>query len=377
MPKDQTLSETQITEMARNALKSELTAAAIYTRLAQKYRGKEISGKLEEFAAAEQSHAKFWAEFLKRRNQNPDEVKIITLYVEALAFIYRLLGLGLTLKLLESGERRMIHGYATMLGSTRLSQEERNGVTRFLLAELAHEEEFTEYEADFKFFIGKTATIFTQTSGGLVLVLSTAIGLSGVYTDPTTIGVIGLIVGITSALNTVVGFYYFGRTSRRLNQDILDRIKSTCTCAPEAYTDRVKKHMLRRNYNEELAELIAQEAREKNLIETIIAEEEYGIKGALPDPMQSAAWAGIFKTIGTFLPLTPYLLGLPINVSIVASILITFILLAVAGSLAAIAAEVSVRDKVTELVSGGAVLATLTYILGKSANILLNILNIG
>jgi len=377
MPQVQTLSETQITEMARNALKSELTAAAIYTRLAQKYRGKEISGKLEEFAAAEHSHAEFWAEFLKRRKQNPDEVKISTLYVEALAFIYRLLGLGLTLKLLESGERRMIHGYATMLGSTRLSQEERNGVTRFLLAELAHEEEFTEYEADFKFFIAKTATIFTQTSGGLVLVLSTAIGLSGVYTDPTTIGVIGLIVGITSALNTVVGFYYFGRTSRRLNQDILDRIKSTCTCAPEAYTDRVKKHMLRRNYNEELAELIAQEAREKNLIETIIAEEEYGIKGALPDPMQSAAWAGIFKTIGTFLPLTPYLLGLPINVSIVASILITFILLAVAGSLAAIAAEVSVRDKVTELVSGGAVLATLTYILGKSANILLNILNIG
>jgi len=66
-----------------------------------------------------------------------------------------------------------------------------------------------------------------------------------------------------------------------------------------------------------------------------------------------------------------------VNVSILASILITFTLLAVAGSLAAIAAEVNVRDKVTELVTGGAVLATLTYILGKSANILLNILNVG
>ncbi len=377
MPQEQALSETQITAMARNALRSELMAAAIYTRLAAKHRGKEISGKLEEFTAAEQNHAEFWADFLERRGQNPDEVKISTLYVDALAFIYGLLGLGLTLKLLESGERRMMHEYANMLDSAHLSQEERNGVTRFLLAELAHEEEFTEYEADFRFFIGKTATIFTQTSGGLVLVLSTAIGLSGVYKDPRTIGVTGLIVGITSALNTVVGFYYFGRTSRRLNQDILDRIKATCTCAPDAYADRVKKHMLRRNYNEELATLIAEEAREKNLIESIIAEEEYGIKGALPDPMQSAAWAGVFKTIGTFLPLTPYLLGLPINVSIVASILITFTLLAVAGSLAAVAAEVNVRDKVTELVTGGAVLAALTYILGKSANILLNILKIG
>ena len=377
MPQDQPPSQTQVIELARNALRAELTAAAIYTRLAEKFRNQEISRKLAEFARAEQHHADFWAAFLERRHQNPDQVKINTLLVDALAFIYGLLGVGLTLKLLEAGEREAAQGYATMFRSGSLSQEERTGITRFLLAELAHEEAFTEYEADFRFFIGKIATIFTQTSGGLVLVLSTAIGLSGVITDPTAIGVTGLIVGLTGALNTVVGFYFFGRTSRRLNEDILNRIKTTCTCAPEAYTDRVKKHMLRRNYNEDLATLIAQEAREKNLIETIIAEEEYGIKGALPDPMQSATWAGVFKVIGTVLPLTPFLLGLPINVSILASILITFTLLAVAGSLAAIAAEVSVRDKVTELVSGGAVLATLTYILGKSASFLLTHLNIG
>lgn len=377
MPQDQPLSKTQVIEIARNALKAELTAAAVYTRLAQKFRDQELSGKLAEFAQAERQHADFWATFLKRRNQNPDQVKISTLLVDALAFIYGLLGIGLTLKLLEAGEREAMQGYANMFSLGALTPEERKGITRFLLAELAHEEGLTEYEADFRFFISKIATIFTQTSGGLVLVLSTAIGLSGVITDPTAIGVIGLIVGLTSALNTVVGFYFFGRTSRRINEDILHRIKTTCTCAPEAYADRVKKHMLRRNYNEELATLIAEEAQEKNLVETIIAEEEYGIKGALPDPMQSAAWAGVFKVIGTVLPLTPYLVGLPINVSIILSILITFTLLAVAGSLAAVAAEVSVRDKVVELVSGGAVLATLTYILGKSASILLNYLNIG
>ena len=303
MPLDQPLSKAQVIEIARNALKAEFTAAAIYTRLAEKFRDQEISGKLAEFAQAEQHHADFWATFLERRNQNPDQVKINTLYVDALAFIYGLLGVGLTLKLLEAGEREAMQGYATMFRSGSLSPAERTGITRFLLAELAHEEEFTEYEANFRFFISKIATIFTQTSGGLVLVLSTAIGLSGVYTDPTTIGIIGLIVGITGALNTVVGFYFFGRTGRKINEDILHRIRSTCMCAPDAYTDRVKKYMLRRNYTEELATLIAEEAREKNLVETIIAEEEYGIKGALPDPMQSAAWAGVFKTIGTILPL--------------------------------------------------------------------------
>ncbi|MBN2336691.1 hypothetical protein JXL21_14125, partial [Candidatus Bathyarchaeota archaeon] len=282
MPQDQALSNAQVMEIARKSLRAELVASAVYTRLSEKYRDQEISVKLAEFAQAEQHHADFWASFLRRRDQNPEDIKVSKLWVDVLVFIYGLLGIGLTLKLLEAGEREAMQGYASMFDSGGLSPEERAGIARFLVAELAHEEEFTEYEANFRFFIGKIATIFTQVSGGLVLVLSTAIGLSGVYTDSTTIGVIGVIVGLTGAINTVVGFYYFGRTSRRLNQDILNRIKTTCACAPEVYSDRIKKYMLRRNYGEEIAGLIAEEARQKNLVDTIIAEEEYGIKGALP-----------------------------------------------------------------------------------------------
>ena len=129
--------------------------------------------------------------------------------------------------------------------------------------------------------------------------------------------------------------------------------------------------MLRRNYNEEIAELIANEAKDKQLIERIIAEEEYGIRGPLPDPKESAVWAGLFKIIGTILPLSPYFFGFPVSVSIFMSILITLVLLSIAGSLVAIAAEVSVQNKIVELVSGGIVLATLTYIIGKSASFLL------
>jgi VIT1/CCC1 family predicted Fe2+/Mn2+ transporter len=129
--------------------------------------------------------------------------------------------------------------------------------------------------------------------------------------------------------------------------------------------------MLRRNYNEEIAELIANEAKEKKLIERIIAEEEYGIKGPILNPINSAVWAGLFNIIGTALPLSPYFFGFSVSVSILMSILITLVLLSIAGSLVAIAAEVSVRNKIFELVSGGIVLATLTYIIGKSTSFLL------
>jgi VIT1/CCC1 family predicted Fe2+/Mn2+ transporter len=131
---------------------------------------------------------------------------------------------------------------------------------------------------------------------------------------------------------------------------------------------RIEKYMIRRNYNEDIAKMIADEAREKNMIEKIIAEEEYGIKSSTSNPMESALWAGLFKILATVLPLSPFFFGLSVSASIPISILITLVLLSFAGSLAAIAAEVSVRNKVVELLSGGIVLATLTYILGKSAS---------
>lgn len=370
----QPLSDPEIVKIAKIAYKEELTVTEIYRKLEQKFKDDEISEKLKEIAQAEEYHSNFWKTFLEKRNENPDTVKVNTLLVNILAFIYGLIGIGLTLKILEAGERKVIQQYSILFRSESLTPEEKTAVTRFLLAELAHEQEFTEYESKFKFFITKISTIFSQTSGGLVIVLSTAIGLSGVYDDPLMIGVTGLIVGLTGALSTVVGFYFFGRTRRKINEDILNRIRITCECAPEAYLSRIERYMIRRNYNEDIAKLIADEARQKRMIESIIAEEEYGIKGILPNPMEGALWAGFFKIIATILPLSPYFFGFPVSVSIPLSILITLILLSIAGSLVAIAAEVSVRNKVLELVSGGLVLSALTYLLGKSASFITNLL---
>ncbi len=119
-------------------------------------------------------------------------------------------------------------------------------------------------------------------------------------------------------------------------------------------------------------------ALEKQMVEQIIAEEEYGIKEEkLGNPMKNAIYAGLFKVVGTFLPLLPYFAGFPVPLSIPISIAITLALLSIAGTLVAIAAEVDVRGKVIELTSSGLMLATLTYILGKSASFLMNWINLG
>ncbi|UCD44814.1 MAG: VIT1/CCC1 transporter family protein [Candidatus Bathyarchaeota archaeon] len=371
------LSEEEIIGIAESALEAELTATSIYERLAETFRDTELSDKLSSFARTEEEHARFWRGFLEKRGVDSGVINVKKHIISLLAFIYGFLGIGLTLKILEAGERKAIRQYSRLFKSELLSVEEKESVTMFMLAELAHEEEFLEYESKFRFFVIKIATIFTQTSGGLVIVISTAIGLAGVYENPLVIGITGLIVGLTGALNTVVGFYFFGRTGRQIQEDILERIKMTCECVPHAYIRRIEKYMKGKEYSDEISLKIAEEAREKQLIDRIIAEEEYGIKeGALGNPLESALYAGLFKVIGTVLPLFPFFAGYPVSIAIPISVMITLILLSIAGAITAIAAEVDVKSKVVELTTGGIVLSTLTYILGRSTSVLINILNL-
>jgi len=221
------LSEEEIIEIAKITYLEEQKVAIIYSKLGNRYKNTEISEKLQEITKTEETHAKFWKEFLEKRNVNTEQIKPKMFIINILTILYGILGIALTLKILESGERKLIQQYSILFRSENLTPIEKTVITRFLLSELAHEEEFTEYEKKFQFFISKIATIFTQTSGGLVTVISTAIGLSSVYSDPYIIGITGLIVGLTGALNTVVGFYFFGRTSKKINEDIMNRIKTT------------------------------------------------------------------------------------------------------------------------------------------------------
>jgi VIT1/CCC1 family predicted Fe2+/Mn2+ transporter len=371
------ISDSDIIKTAESGLKKELTVALIYIKLAEKYRKKDIAKKLLEFSEVEKGHAAFWRSFLIERKINPDIVKASQFQVSFLAIVYGLLGLGLTLKLLESGERKVIEIFLKVSKSDLLSPTEKKNVKTFLLDELEHEQEFVEYSTRYKVFINKIGIIFSQTSDGLVIVLSTAIGLSGVYNHSVLIGIAGLIVGFAATLSTVVGSYFFTRTEKRLKEDILKRIKLTCDCAPEAYQQRIEKYMKNKNYDPEIAKTIALEAREKNMIERIIAEEEYGIgEKTLGDPFMNALQSGLFKTIGTILPLLPFIAGYPVDFSILVSVTITVVLLSIVGSLAAVVAQVDVKKKVIELITAGLILSGLTFLLGKLTAILIGMIQV-
>jgi vacuolar iron transporter family protein len=370
-------SDTKLIELAKTGLKTELTATEIYNRLRKKLKRDPFSEKLGHYAEAEERPAEFWIKFLRERKVNTQAIKYNPITVSMLVFIYSLLGLGLSLKLLESGERKVILLFSKVSLSENLTPQEATDIRGFLHEELLHEESFLDYESKFRIFIDKIGTIFTQTSDGLVIVISTSVGLAGVYTNSFLIGASGLIIGIAATLDTVIKTYFFGRTERRFKRDILKKLRISCELAPEAYERRIEKYMKKKNYDEETANRIATIARQKNMIEQIIAEEEYGIKDKeLDSPIRTALQAGAFKFSGIILPLIPFLSSYPLDIAIPASVIIMIVLLSVVGSIAAIVAELNVKKKVAELTLTGLVLSIITYLVARLVSILATAANL-
>ncbi len=361
--------------IAKAGLRRELLEREVYLRLARNFQKHALAEKLKHFSEVEREHASFWIYFLKNRNVNPDAVKPSTLEAKLIAFLCRIIGLGLTLKLLENGERIAINLFSAASKSDLLSEEESKKINVFLKEELAHEEEFgrafLNYETRFKIFIDKIGIIFSQTNDGLVLVISTALGLAGIYSNAFLIGLAGLTVAIASSLATTVSSYFFVRTENGLKHDILERLRLSSSCAPEIYQLRIEKYMKQKNYDEDVARNIAAQAKEKNMIDRIIAEEEYGIlTNEIGDPAKNAVQAGVFKIVGTILPLLPFLLGFSVSISIPVSIIITLALLSIVGAVSGVAAQIPVKKKVLELTTAGFIVSMAAFLLGRLAAVL-------
>ncbi len=357
-----------VIEYAKRALVNEQRTSWIYAHLADLYlySDSQLATRLTALAREEAMHADFWRAFLTRHgvSQSIDLPRYRTTVV---TYLYKLLGMGLTLKILEIGERDAIEQYALMLRSHDLTADEKQGLLTILADELKHEEDFEEYEARFKFFISKVAIFNTQLSNGLVAIISVTTGFAGVYTTNLEIIIPSVIVGVMGALSAVTGFYFFGRIQNLVKQGILARLRVATEAIPQLFTDRVRKYMEKKNLSEETTRAIVTEtAMNKAYLHQVIAEEEYGIKEeSLGNPLTNAVYAGLFRVMGTILPLTPYILGFSTSAAIPISILITVTLLAINGFLVALAAELDIRQKVLELTLNGVIMAVLAFLIGR------------
>lgn len=367
--------KSEVISLAKKAFLDELNTAAIYARLAKAYEGKAIAEKLKELARMEASHARFWSSFLKSRGIDPTKYKVSEWRIALKSAFYRLLGIGLTLRILELGEKDAIEKYSKILESSELTDEEKKELRKVLEDELIHEEVFENEESKFKEFLEHVRDAVLGMNDGLVEILSVTAGLAGAYGNPLNVALGGMIVGVGGALSMAIGTYVSVKAQREVRLGIISRVRLASKYAAHVYISRIVSYMRRKGFTGRAAETIAEDVeKDKELLGRLVAEEGYGLREeALGDPKAAGIYTGLFYIIGAFFPLSPYFLMLPIFTAIPLSFCFAAIILAMTAFMIAVSADLNVRRKIAEMVLAGLGSATLTYGIGRAASILLGI----
>jgi len=364
-----------VLRVAVESLADEMFAVEIYRRLAGLYRSEATRAKLLRIAEMEEGHVEYWRSFLERRGYDPSTVRINRLKVALYTALFRLLGLGLTLRILEIDEREAAEVYSKLIDHPELSEEEKRGLTKLLEDELVHEEEVSREESRFEEFLRHVKDAVLGMNDGLVEVLSVTTGLVGVYGDPFHVALGGLIVGTAGALSMGIGAYASVKAQRQVHEGLLRHVGAAARYAARVFRDRVVGYMTRKGFSRRVSEALAEESvKNEKLLSRIVAEEEYGLREeSLEDPGKAGLYTGFFYMVGAALPLIPYFAGLTISVALVLSLVFAGLALAVTGSIIALSANLPVKRKVVEMMLFGLGSAAATFIIGRLASILFGI----
>ena len=364
-----------VLKSAEKALADEVFSAMLYERIAMLYDKNTIKQKLIEMAAMEREHAKFWRTFLEKRGRSSPSVKISKIKLFFYTVILKIFGLGLMLRMLESGERDAIRLYSEMLEHSELDEHEKDELRRILEDELIHEEEFVKEESKFKGFLMHVRDAVLGMNDGLVEILSVTTGLAGAYGNPFYIAIGGLIVGAAGALSMGIGALASVRAQRQVHESTLMRIAAASRYVAHVFKSRLIGCMTRKGYSRTVSEAVAEESsKDPKLLARVIAEEEYGLREeALENPLRAGAYTGMFYAVGAFVPLIPYFLGLPVVIAVILSLLLAGVALGATGFMIAISADLPVKRKMLEMIAFGLGSAGVTYVIGRIVSILFGI----
>lgn len=353
----------------------EVFSSTIYRELARIHRGKDVGRKLEKLAVMEEKHASFWRRFLEKRGVHVGETSIDRVRVLLYKTLFKVLGLGLTLKLLEVGETKAAEEYSRIIEDSSISPEEKKELYEILMEELVHEHEFAEEEKKFKEFVEHIRDAVLGMSDGLVEVLSVSAGLAGAYGNPLYVALGGAIVGIGGALSMGIGAFTSVRAQKQVRMGILGRIEAASKYVAGYLVEKLRKRLAEKGLGEKAVDEVVRDVSTKpRLLARLVAEEGHGLKEeVLENPLKAGLYTGLSYIIGAFIPLLPYFFMLPITIAIPLSFLFAGLMLATTGFMIAVSAGLSIKTKITELILAGIGSATITFLVGRIASVLLGI----
>jgi len=338
--------------------KEELFDSEVYLELGKKESDPVAKAFLFRMAEMEKKHASIWKEISEKRGIRIGKLGINDkLMIKFYGIIRKVLGLELTLRLLESNEENDIEKYNELAKSEELDENEREKMREISIDEAVHEEMLTTIKAkdvsDFVYGI----------SDGLIEVLAATSGIAGAVSNPLVVALSGLIVGISGTLSMSIGAYLSTKSEKEINEHKREKVKI------QKLVDRGE---VSKKLSHILSELGIKDKIAQNISPQLVDVAEDIIAPKVDEsPLKSSAVTGLSYIVGAIIPIIPYFLRLGGMLGLITSYVIAGISIFLVGFMIGLLSDVNPKKKGLEMMGLGISAAIATHLIGLLASLVI------
>lgn len=316
----------------KNFYRDELTDMVFYSRLSRKVKDPWLRQSLERLSSIEKEHSEFWKEYLSKKNVDVSHLGPRRFRISYMLFLHRILGTGLTAKIMEHGEVETVASYRNAQNLDADDFDFKTGLEKIIDDEVEHEDVFSYTLDQSREQLERNRDIIYGISDGLVEVLAALAGLSAIIADHTYVAMGGLIVGVSGAMSMSVGAYLAknSETQFRISQIRRNAILNN----EESDSGKVEKY---RN-------------------ETRLA----------------AINTGLFYILGAAIPILPFLF-LPNLFALVLSVILVALTQAISNSIVAISMNMRVRREAVKAAALALLAAFGSFLVGQIFHVIFHI----
>jgi|BEDMetMinimDraft_2_1075160.scaffolds.fasta_scaffold00113_12 VIT1/CCC1 family predicted Fe2+/Mn2+ transporter len=334
--------------------KDELIAYNVYYRLSKMEEDEKKKEVLETLSLFEKKHSEIWRKFIEVNRLNLPKITFLDkLKIGSFVLARKILGLGITTKLLELGEEGDIEKYLKLYNNPSINGEMKEALKEIITDEIAHEQMLTAEEPNVEDLRDRIYGI----SDGLIEVLAAVSGLASIFVSPLLVAIGGLIVGISGMISMSVGAYLSSKSEEDVSQAKRRKIEMQRKIDGEALKGRLEEFLENKGVKESTAERVARQLND-------VAEDIISPKGAV-NPKKSAYNTAISYIIGAIIPILPYLLGVGGLKGVIVSYLITGISTFIIGFMIGVISSVNPWKKGAEMTSLAILAALATHLIGS------------
>lgn len=316
----------------REFCSDELTDLQFYKALSERVEDENLQKNLLRLSEVEKEHSQFWISYLQKHGVDTSKIKPKRMKIRFMLFIFRVLGIGLAVNLLEYGEVETVAKYRDYATRTGEDEDFRKGIEKIINEEIEHEDVFSYTLEQNKEKLDRNRDIIYGISDGLVEVLAAIAGLTALLTNHLDVALGGLVVGVSGTMSMSVGAY--------LAKDSESQYKISS---------------LRRNA------ILKNRAHDRDKVDQYRGESR-----------RSAMNVGMFYILGAAIPILPFLF-LPRDIALVLAIVLVAVTQGLANSIIAISMSMGILKEALKS-SGLALLAALaSYVVGQVFHMILHV----